>query len=294
MLPQLERLILKDCVSLVEVHESIGNLETKLIVLNLKDCRNLRKLPKDICMLKVLETLVISGCSNLDEFPKEMRKMESLKVFRADKIAMSPSASTTSKEGLWPELISTWVTRPRKCPKLSWDSLPCSIVSLSLSDCNLHDYSFPMDFSNLPLLKKLDLSRNPLCSLPDCIRGLTSLEMLEMFSCTSLRELIDLPGITDLRLGGCSSLEKITFQSKVYKAPAFFVIGCKKLVQIEGRFKLETIGNLDNEVMKSLGMYQYDLKALNSFEVKMFNVRTELKGPTQVLSLSLSLSLSMF
>ncbi|KAM7519790.1 hypothetical protein LguiB_018752 [Lonicera macranthoides] len=215
----------------------------------------------------VLETLIISGCSNLDEFPKEMGNMESLKVFHADKIAMSPSTSTTSKDGLWPALISTWVTRPRKCPKLSWGSLPHSIVSLSLSDCNLHDYSFPMDFSNLPSLKKVDLSRNPICSLPDCIRGLTSLEMLQMSFCTSLQELIDLPSIRDLRLTNCSSLENITFQSKVCKAPAFMLVGCKKLVQIEGRFKLENVENLDNEVM-----YQHDLQALNSFKVEMFNV----------------------
>ncbi|KAM7519789.1 hypothetical protein LguiB_018751 [Lonicera macranthoides] len=287
LLPQLGRLILEDCVSLVEVHESIGNLDTKLIVLNLKDCINLRNLPRNICMLKALETLVISGCSNLGEFPKEIRKMESLKVFHADKIPMSPSASTTSEDGLWPALISKWVTRPRKCPKLSWDYLPYSIVSLSLSDCNLHDYSFPMDFSNLPSLKKLDLSLNPLCSLPDCIRGLTSLERLDMFSCKSLQELIDLPRITDLVLENCISLEKMTFQSKVYesKAPVPLIGGCKKLVHMEGSFKLETIKNLDNEVMKCLGMYQYDLQALNNFEVTLYNActGTERKGPIQVL-----------
>lgn len=77
----LEVLILKDCPNLVGVHESIGALE-KLIELNMEDCKNVRKLP-DISRLKFLEILCISGCSNLNEFPMDMRNMKSLQVFQA-------------------------------------------------------------------------------------------------------------------------------------------------------------------------------------------------------------------
>ncbi|CAN6566558.1 unnamed protein product [Malus baccata var. baccata] len=84
--PSLEELILVDCTSLIDVHESIGNMD-RLMYLNVKDCKNLRMLPKNMCLLKSLETLILSGCSNLDEFPVEMmKKMESLKVLETDGI----------------------------------------------------------------------------------------------------------------------------------------------------------------------------------------------------------------
>ncbi|CAL5340724.1 unnamed protein product [Camellia sinensis] len=43
--PNLEKLIFINCARLVEVHESIGHLE-RLVLFNLKDCKNLRKLPR--------------------------------------------------------------------------------------------------------------------------------------------------------------------------------------------------------------------------------------------------------
>ncbi|XP_028091586.1 TMV resistance protein N-like [Camellia sinensis] len=81
--PNLEKLIFKNCARLVEVHESIGHLE-RLVLFNLKDCKNLRKLPRSICMLKSLETLDISGCSNLEELPTGMETIESLTVLHAN------------------------------------------------------------------------------------------------------------------------------------------------------------------------------------------------------------------
>ncbi|GFS34317.1 hypothetical protein Acr_00g0033240 [Actinidia rufa] len=63
-IPCLEKLILKDCPSLVEVDESIVKLQ-RIFLLNLRDCKNLRKLPRNISMVESLEELNISGCSNL-------------------------------------------------------------------------------------------------------------------------------------------------------------------------------------------------------------------------------------
>ncbi|XP_059638690.1 disease resistance protein RUN1-like [Cornus florida] len=78
-LPNLERLILKDCISLIKVNESIGEL-VRLVLLNLKGCKNLRNLPTKIGQLKSLEKLILSGCSKLVKLPKDMCEMESLKV----------------------------------------------------------------------------------------------------------------------------------------------------------------------------------------------------------------------
>ncbi|KAL7205525.1 hypothetical protein ACSBR2_018458 [Camellia fascicularis] len=81
-LPNLERLILKYCINLVGIHESIGELGT-LVLLNLEGCKNLRKLPKKVFLVKSLE-LILSGCSMLDGLPPDLGKMESLKVLYAD------------------------------------------------------------------------------------------------------------------------------------------------------------------------------------------------------------------
>ncbi|CAL9006524.1 unnamed protein product [Prunus brigantina] len=76
--PNIEKLILADCTGLIDLHESIGNLE-QLVYLNRRDCKNLRMLPKSILMLKFLETLIISGCWSLNELlVTMMRNMESL------------------------------------------------------------------------------------------------------------------------------------------------------------------------------------------------------------------------
>ncbi|KAL7168740.1 hypothetical protein ACSBR2_039057 [Camellia fascicularis] len=81
-LPNLERLILKYCINLVGIHESIGELGT-LVLLNLEGCKNLRKLPKKVFLVKSLE-LILSGCSMLDWLPPDLGKMESFKMLHAD------------------------------------------------------------------------------------------------------------------------------------------------------------------------------------------------------------------
>ena len=59
--------MLKDCIKLIEVDKSIGELKA-LTFLNLKDCKNLKKLPRIIGMLVSLEMLILSSCSRLDDF----------------------------------------------------------------------------------------------------------------------------------------------------------------------------------------------------------------------------------
>ncbi|KAK2969827.1 hypothetical protein RJ640_000644 [Escallonia rubra] len=66
LVPNLERLVLKHCINLIEVHESIGVLQ-RLILLNLKGCQNLRKLPTSMHQLKSLETLNLDGCPKLHD-----------------------------------------------------------------------------------------------------------------------------------------------------------------------------------------------------------------------------------
>ncbi|KAL5566762.1 hypothetical protein UlMin_029926 [Ulmus minor] len=57
----LEQLIMMDCESLEEVHDSIGLLQ-KLVLVNLERCTSIKKLPNSFGKLKSLKTLWFSGC----------------------------------------------------------------------------------------------------------------------------------------------------------------------------------------------------------------------------------------
>ncbi|CAN6582543.1 unnamed protein product [Malus baccata var. baccata] len=234
LFPNLEELILVGCTSLKNVHESIGNLE-RLVYLNMKDCKNLRKLPKNMCMLKSLETLILSGCSNLVEFPMEMMKnMESLKVLETDGILIGE---------LRPERSSTILS-----------SFPCSLVELSMKRCNLSDDVLPTDLSNLSCLRRIHLDENPICSLPVFIKGLRRIDELSFEGCDRLESLVGLPELHQgLSIVGCISLKKITFHSPERLCPIFFCDNWN-LVEWERCYKLEPIDRVDVEMIKLLGL----------------------------------------
>ncbi|KAA8536640.1 hypothetical protein F0562_029118 [Nyssa sinensis] len=267
ILPNLERLILKDCTSLIQVHESIGYLD-RLVFLNLKDCKSLKTLPRNIGMLKFLETLVISGCSNLDG-PLELQNMEYLRVLNADGIAINRLLSTTEEVKPWRAFFWPWVSKPTRSPEISWASLPCFLVSLSLEDCNLPDDAFPRNLNNLSSLKNLNLSRNPICMLPDCIKGFDRLESLNLDRCTKLQSLVGLPDVTYLDLHHCTSLEKVSFRSFPY---FLGVLGCTqltKVVEFQHSFKLEPIGKVDTKMIDTLGWF--NLESMGNDEVNFFH-----------------------
>ena len=83
-MPNLERLVLEGCRSLVTVDPSIGDLN-KLSLMNLKNCKRLNSLPKSICNLKFLETLILAGCSRLKKLlgvREERQNSVNLKAIR--------------------------------------------------------------------------------------------------------------------------------------------------------------------------------------------------------------------
>ncbi|KAI6687175.1 hypothetical protein NL676_024003 [Syzygium grande] len=76
--PNLERLILKGCKALSQVHPSIGMLE-RLSVLDLGDCENLTRLPDSVGLSSLTE-LDLSGCSLLEgEIPSDIGCLPSLR-----------------------------------------------------------------------------------------------------------------------------------------------------------------------------------------------------------------------
>ncbi|XP_065865755.1 disease resistance protein RPV1-like [Euphorbia lathyris] len=290
-LPSLEKLVLRDCVNLIDLDESIGVLE-KLIIFNLKDCKRLKKLPVEITMLKSLEELILSGCSNLAELPRELEKLESLRLLHADGTTLQQGNSSSSEHlkelslPLWHSTSWSWLLQRRwaKATHFSLASLPRFLVSLSLADCRLSDNAIPADISCLSCLEHLNLSGNPFCSLPESINSLVMLNSLVLERCMSLQTLPELPtNLGSLKAEDCTSLERISNLPNLLSSLELEIFGCEKLVEIQGLLKLEPVGNSNKEILSYVGLT--DLESVEGIEVEMSNALscTEKKTAVQVL-----------
>ena len=188
----LEKLLLEGCLSLVEVHKSIGHLKS-LIFLNLKGCQRLKTLPQSICDAKSLEILNISECSQLEKLPEHMGGMESFTELLADGInneqflasiehlkylrklslcgynfnADAPSSTS------WPSPISTWIS----ASVLDWKALlpTCFTSWRLLRKLRLAYYGLSerttncVDLGGLFSLEELNLSGNNFFNFPSSI-----------------------------------------------------------------------------------------------------------------------------
>ncbi|XP_034902340.1 disease resistance protein RPV1-like [Populus alba] len=84
-LPALEKLILEDCIRLVQINESIGDLQ-RLLILNLRNCTSLMELPEEMSRLNSLQELVLDGCSNLNSLNMELEHHQGRKLLQSDGI----------------------------------------------------------------------------------------------------------------------------------------------------------------------------------------------------------------
>nr|GMD83900.1 TMV resistance protein N-like isoform X1 [Ipomoea batatas] len=268
-LPSLKRLILKDCTKLAEIHESIGDLEG-LTFLNLRGCKNLRRLPTSFSNLKSLEHLVISGCSRLATTTMELGKLESLTTLHADEIAFGHQHTQ------W----RSWLSRLKKAPyseSFVLSSLSRSLVSLSLVKCSLTDDALSTGITGLPSLHFLNLSGNLICSIPQSIVDLGVLKELWLDNCVNLQTLPELPlSLTKLKAAGCTSLQGIRNLPNLWTELFLLVMFCEKLDEVQGLFKLAPINNFDAELVKTLGYL--DIEAIRDSEVELFNELTETRS----------------
>ncbi|KAB2039097.1 hypothetical protein ES319_D03G190200v1 [Gossypium barbadense] len=265
-LPSLEKLMLKYCINLVEIDQSIGELKM-LTFLNLKDCTSLRKLPRTIGSLISLEELILSGCSRLDDVPRELHNMESLKVLNLDETAIYQS-----------RLGLHWLLLKRsKGLGFSWASLPDSLVKLSLESCKLSNDVMPNDLCNLASLKSLNLSRNPIHYLPESLKNLTKLEELLLTSCTELQMIPKLPVL--LNVFECKFIfgDNSSFHEYTVIIPCFFsstrciIFGCEKLTEVEDLFKLEPIENFEAEEIRRL----FKVDSINRNRLQLYSYLTD-------------------
>ncbi|XWS10421.1 hypothetical protein CRYUN_Cryun39dG0075900 [Craigia yunnanensis] len=264
-LPSLEKLMLKDCIKLIEVDQSIGELQT-LAFLSLKDCKNLMKLPRTIGLLVSLKVLNLSGCSRLDDVPRELHNMKSLKVLNLDETAIYQSK-------WWMSWLSL---KGSKELGFFWASLPCSLVKLSLESCRLSDDVMPSDFSSLHSLKCLNLSRNPLRSLPESIKSLTKLDELLLTSCTKLQVVPKLPVLLNF-VEIYASVSPVALASStlpcLFSSKQCVIFGCERLTEVQDVFKLEPIENFEVEEIKSF----FKMDSIDINKVQLYNYLTDTK-----------------
>ncbi|KAL0008053.1 hypothetical protein SO802_009555 [Lithocarpus litseifolius] len=147
----LEKLDLENCINLCEIHPSIS-VHKNLTLLNLKGCKNLRRLPSKFEM-ESLKILILFDCSKVKTIPKFGKNME-----RVLKLYLDGTAIT-------------------KLPT-SMGNLT-SLTSLGLRDCkNL--MSLPSTFFNMKTLENVNLSGcSKLCKLLENLGTVESVENVD-------------------------------------------------------------------------------------------------------------------
>ncbi|XP_057452158.1 uncharacterized protein LOC130743971 [Lotus japonicus] len=205
-MPNLEKLVLKDCPSLLEVSHSIGHLN-KVVLINLKDCIRLRNLPRSIYKLKSLKTLILSGCLMIDKLEEDVEQMESLTTLIADNTAITrvPFSLVRSKsigyislcghEGfsrdVFPSIIWSWMSPTNNLSSLvqTYTGMS-SLVSLNVSNSSSEGVSsIPVDLPKLQSLwiesgSELQLSRDAERIL-DALYATNSSKNLQLTATTS-------------------------------------------------------------------------------------------------------------
>ncbi|KAI9077057.1 hypothetical protein K1719_040985 [Acacia pycnantha] len=206
---EMERLFKLDLegTAIAKLPQSLGNL-IGLIELNLKNCKMLVCLPYNVCKLKALKIIKMSGCSELSRLPENLTENEALEELDLSCIAIKGlSLCEYNGEG---QSSSSWscfslLQRPTKfmlLPSLS------SLIELNLYCCNLRDGSLPDDISQLSSLKRLLLGGNNFIDLPSgLISNLSKLQVINLYGCPWLRSLPQLPSNPLAIVAiGCSSM----------------------------------------------------------------------------------------
>ncbi|KAB2059432.1 hypothetical protein ES319_A11G302400v1 [Gossypium barbadense] len=219
-----------------ELPISIGNLSS-LVLLNLKDCRNLVDLPGSIGGCKSLKSLNLSGCYKVEYLPENLQQIEFLEELDLSETSMTKpplfifqfkNLKVMSFNGInrpssklqkhLPSLLKVFQRERTNSMALMLPSLLglSSLTRLNLRDCNLFEGDIPSDISRLSSLIDLDLGGNNFISIPSCVTRISKLDFLRLSDCRALKSLPELPtSIGGVRINGCPSLEIVANPSKV-------------------------------------------------------------------------------
>ncbi|KAK2975539.1 hypothetical protein RJ640_024417, partial [Escallonia rubra] len=199
-IPNLQMLVLKQCTSLVQVHQSIA-FHKNLVLLNLGGCTNLRRLPDNIQLVS-LEKLVLSNCKRLDRFPDIQGDMDRLSELYLDGTAIQELPLSIER------LKNLKLINLSRCKVLR--SLPSSICSLHslrflrLSGCSKLS-KLPENLGNLGCLEELHADETAVIQLPPSFELLKNLKILYFRGCKPQSSIS--PNIS--RLPRLSSLQEL-------------------------------------------------------------------------------------
>ncbi|MED6121833.1 hypothetical protein PIB30_033849 [Stylosanthes scabra] len=131
---------------------SISEAFSNLVELNIDYCKDMVKLPNEVCDITPLKNLSITNCHNLSALPQDVGKLSNLELLRL--------SSCTDLQGL-----------PDSIGRLSILRL------LDISNCiNLPD--LPEDFGNLRNLRSLYMTGCSNCELPFSVTNLENLKVI--------------------------------------------------------------------------------------------------------------------
>ncbi|XP_042758018.1 disease resistance protein RUN1 [Lactuca sativa] len=277
-LPVLERLIVTNCIGLVEVCESIEAC-VELVLIDLSYCSKLEKLPKANGMLKKVKTLLLDGC-NLGESKIEILDVDSPEMLKANTIHINMKTMSSD--------ILEAIPSNLKCIVISF---PSSLVKLSLANNNLSTESFPMDFNSLSMLRELYIDGNPIVSLPSCVKRLPRLEILSIKDCPMLNSVEHPPHTLrelilhyDDKYYSEQLLGKVVFDPQM--SPLLLRLGWDTLApssfEFEGMVKIHPLAGVDVNILHSLGWTDLEcvyyrwmgtnfwLRGLEEYQIQMY------------------------
>ncbi|GAU10036.1 hypothetical protein TSUD_414850 [Trifolium subterraneum] len=238
--PNLKKLHLDSCKSLIKIHDSVGFLE-KLEDINLNCCTSLMVLPHGI-NLPSLKTMSLRNCTTLENFPEILGKMENITYLV---LSDSGICDLPFSIGLLVGLTNLTIDRCNKLlelpssifmlPKLETleaycckgparikgeGQVPETIFSdvknasslliqrdVDLSFCHLSCEFLATILPCLNYVTNLSLDYSSITILPSCINACHSLKKLTMDNCMELQEIRNLPpNIKHIKAINCTSL----------------------------------------------------------------------------------------
>ncbi|KAL3753347.1 hypothetical protein ACJRO7_000699 [Eucalyptus globulus] len=184
-------------------------MATELKVLNLFNCRSMRKTP-DLSAFESLEIFLFEGCCNLQEIHPsigDIKNLVSLNVKSCERLEELPAGVGGMKK--LSELILDH-TDIQEIPILRGCLM--NLKTLSASACRRLAH-LPESMGSLVSLTLLDVSKTGIEKLPESIGYLTKLETLNASNCASLAcipsSIGNLASLQCLSLWGCPSLREI-------------------------------------------------------------------------------------
>ena len=169
--PNLEKLILKGCEGLTEVHPSLLH-HKKVVLMNLEDCKSLKSLPGKL-ETSSLEMLILSGCCEFKILPEFGESMENLSMLALEGIAIRNLVGLAS---LNLKNCRSLVCLPDTIHGLN------SLIILNISGCS-RLCRLPDGLKEIQCLKELHANDTAIDELPSSIFYLDNLKVLSFAGC---------------------------------------------------------------------------------------------------------------